>query len=98
MKKSEIEKLAKNARSGKAAQSASERVAPGDVTLTRESIDAISEAVVARLVAHLVELLPVIARVGAADTVRSLEKSQTILSRAIDEGLVAASLIKERIG
>lgn len=100
MKKRDIEKLSKTAKADngqKTAPSVPVRVSGEGVVLTRESVDALSEAIVARLIAHLVELLPVVARVGAADTVRSLEKSTTILNRAIDEGLVVASLIKERL-
>lgn len=38
----------------------------------------------------------IIARLAAADTIRTTERPETVFARAIDEGILAASLIKAR--
>ena len=39
------------------------------------------------------EIGPIIARLAAADTAHTLERTETVLQRAIDEGRMAAKLL-----
>ena len=107
MRKSEIEKLAEHTRDRAEARPA-KRGAPdarerpykrtdgAAVNLSSEAVCAIAEAVAAAVVARLEELLPICARVAAADTMRSMQQPETVLRKAVDEGLIAAGIIRER--
>lgn len=59
------------------------------VELSASSVRAIAEAVAGKLL----EIGPTLARLAAADTVHSVERPETILRRAIDEGDSARALL-----
>ena len=102
MRKSEIEKLSRQPQ-----DRAAKRIAPyargeqpckrldGEtIDLSRETIDALADAVAAAVVARLKELLPVCARVSAADTVHTVQRPESVLRDAVKEGRLAADIIK----
>jgi hypothetical protein len=59
------------------------------VELSPGSVRAIAEAVADKLV----EVGPKLARLAAADTVHTVEKPETVLRRAIDEGEIASVMM-----
>lgn len=59
------------------------------VELSPGSVRAIAEAVADKLV----EVGPKLARLAAADTIHTVEKPETVLRRAIDEGDVASEMM-----
>lgn len=61
-------------------------------------VDELAAKVAEALWAKLGRLLPIYARLAAADTVRTVEKPEKVIRRAIDEGLVAAELIRKGVG
>ena len=98
MRKSDIEKLARQRPAKRTAPDARERPATrtdGDaVNLSRETIGELADAVAAAIVAHLNALLPVCARLAAADTIHTAQKPETVLRSAISEGALAAQIIE----
>lgn len=95
MRKSDIDKLARSKGNRAIAQDArktpQERTDAQAVNLSRESADAIVGAIIERLAA----MLPIYARLAAADTIHTAQEPKTVLRHAIDEGKLAAKLIKE---
>ena len=108
MRKSDIEKLGK----GKPAQvrangsrggiapdardAAGSRQTREAVNLSRETINALADAVAGAIATRLGVLLPVCARLAAADTIHTVQKAETVLGDAIKEGLLAGGLIWEK--
>lgn len=58
----------------------------------REFAEMIANAVDARLM----RLMPVFARLAAADSIHTTEKPETVMRRAIAEGKMAADILKEQ--
>ena len=109
MRKSQIEKLARDGRqsSGTAnakriAANAPERPQERDevsaVNLASESVEALGAALARAIRRELTELLPTIARLAAADTVHTMEQPRTVLDRAFDEGKIAQQILEARHG
>lgn len=108
MRKSDIEKLGKgkpaqvraNGSRGGIAPDARERPQEREtreaVNLSRETINALADAVAGSIVTRLEVLLPVCARLAAADTIHTVQKAETVLGDAIKEGLLAGGLIWEK--
>ena len=104
MRKADIEKFAKRKRAevrGRAdADSiapdapARKRTQPGAVNLAPETIQALAEAVAVSIGTKMARLLPVVARIAAADTLHTCERGDTVLRHAIDEGIAAANLME----
>ena len=106
MRKSDIEKLGKgkpaqvraNGSRGGIAPDARERPQEREtreaVNLSRETINALADAVAGAIVTRLGVLLPVCARLAAADTVHTVQKAETVLRGAVSEGEQAAAIIK----
>ncbi len=106
MRKSDIEKLGKgkpaqvraNGSQGgiapDAREAAQEREEREAVNLSRETINALADAVAGAIVTRLGVLLPVCARLAAADTIHTVQKAETVLRGAIKEGETAAAMIK----
>ena len=106
MRKSDIEKLGKGkpaqvrangSRGGiapDAREAAQKRTQPGAVNLAPETIQALAEAVAVSVGAKMARLLPVVARIAAADTLHTCERGDTVLRHAIDEGIAAANLME----
>ena len=104
MRKSDIERLAKAKPAG------GNRIAPDarravkahtDVAavnlLTPENIKAIGDAVARNVIESLAVLLPVCARLAAADTLHTAQKPETVMRNAIAEGMTAMMLIRELV-
>lgn len=111
MNKSKIEAMARRERAKAAAaklkaetiapdarEAAQEREARGAVNLTAETIDAIVCGFSRELQRALLELGPILARLAAADTIRTVEKPARVLGRAIGEGQMAQALLDEMGG
>lgn len=108
MRKSDIEKLGKgkpaqvraNGSRGGIAPDARERPQEREtreaVNLSRETINALADAVAGVIVTRLEVLLPICARLAAADTIHTVQKPETVLGDAIKEGLLAGGLIWEK--
>ena len=108
MRKSDIEKLGKGkpaqvrangSRGGiapDAREAAKERETREAVNLSRETINALADAVAGAIVTRMEVLLPVCARLAAADTIHTVQKAETVLGDAIKEGLLAGGLIWEK--
>jgi hypothetical protein len=108
MRKSDIEKLGKGkpaqvrangSRGGiapDAREAAKERETREAVNLSRETINALADAVAGAIVTRLEVLLPICARLAAADTIHTVQKPETVLGDAIKEGLLAGGLIWEK--
>ena len=106
MRKADIEKLAKRKRNEQptkspggtiapdAQEAAQEREEAGAVNLTPETCRALGEAVAVAICARLAKMLPIMARVAAADTLRSCQQRETIFKHAIDEGKFVALMLK----
>ena len=106
MRKSDIEKLGKGkpaqvrangSRGGiapDAREAAQEREMCEAVSLSRETINALADAVAGAIVTRLGVLLPVCARLAAADTIHTVQQAKTVLGDAIQEGMQAAAIIK----
>ena len=92
MRKSDIEKLARQRPPKRTAPDA--RTDGAAVNLSRETIGELADAVAAAIVAHLKALLPVCARLAAADTIHTAQKPETVLRSAISEGALAAQIIE----
>lgn len=58
----------------------------------REFAELIANAVEARLM----RLMPVVARLAAADTIHTTERPETVMRHAIAEGRIAAEILKEQ--
>ena len=58
-------------------------------TMTEQLAQSIAVAVTDKLMLYL----PIVARLASADTVHSMEKPETVLSRAISEGRLAAAIL-----
>lgn len=63
-----------------------------EVSLAPASVVAIADEIEKRLVA----VGPTLARLAAADTIHSVERGETVIRHALDEGDVAARLMAER--
>lgn len=108
MRKSDIEKLGKGkpaqvrangSRGGvapDAREAAQERETREAVNLSRETINALADAVAGAIMTRLGVLLPICARLAAADTIHTVQKAETVLGDAIKEGLLAGGLIWEK--
>lgn len=108
MRKADIEKLGKGkpaqvrangSRGGiapDAREAAHERETREAVNLSRETINALADAVAGAIVTRLEVLLPICARLAAADTIHTVQKAETVLGDAIKEGLLAGGLIWEK--
>lgn len=106
MRKADIVKLAKSRRNGQQTKSPGEaiasdaREAPQEraereaVNLTPETCRAIGEAVAVAVCSRLARLLPVAARIAAADTVHTMHQPPTVFRHAIDEGIAAANILE----
>ena len=106
MRKADIEKLAKRKRDEQptkspgvtiapdAREAAQEREEAGAVNLTPETCRALGEAVAGAIVTRLEVLLPICARLAAADTIHTVQKAETVLRGAVSEGEQAAAIIK----
>lgn len=70
---------------------AQERADGRTANLSRESIDALADAIVARLA----DVLPICARIAAADTLHTAQRPETVLRDAIAEGIMAANQLRE---
>ena len=81
-----------------AREAAQERETRGAVNLTAETIDAIVGGVSREIRRALLEIGPMLARIAAADTIRTVEKPARVLGRAIDEGRMAQALLEEMGG
>ena len=55
----------------------------------------IADEISERLCKRLEALLPICARLAAADTLHTTERESTVLRRAIEEGVRAAGMLKE---
>jgi len=97
MRKKDIEKLARSAAKSDAAHEIAQKAAPiaqeredaQGVILDPSSVAELSDAIVAGVRAVLIELGPILARIAAADTVRTVEQPGTVLGRAVLEGAEA---------
>ena len=108
MRKADIEKLgnakplavrANGSRGGiapDARERPQERETREAVNLSRETINALADAVAGAIVTRLEVLLPICARLAAADTIHTVQKPETVLGNAIKEGLLAGGLIWEK--
>jgi hypothetical protein len=56
----------------------------------------VAEMIAEAVEARLMRLMPVFARLTAADTIHTTERPETVMRRAISEGLAAAGLIQEQ--
>ena len=77
-----------------AREAAQERQTREAVNLSRETINALADAFAGAIVTRLGVLLPVCARLAAADTVHTVQKAETVLRGAVSEGEQAAAIIK----
>lgn len=84
-----IAQIAPDAREG--VQNRAEREA---VNLSRETIGELADAVAAAIATRLGVMLPVCARIAAADTLRNIQQPATIFKHAVDEGILAAEVIR----
>jgi hypothetical protein len=106
MRKSDIVKLGRgkpaqvraNGSRGGIAPDARERLQEREtreaVNLSRETINALADAVAGAIVTRLEVLLPICARLAAADTIHTVQKLETVLRGAVSEGEQAAAIIK----
>ena len=104
MRKSDIENMARHS-GNRATLTRQKRIAPdarerpckrehgAAVNLSRETMDALAEAVAAAITKRLADLLPICARLAAADTLHTSQKPQTVLQDAITEGLMAVDML-----
>ena len=111
MNKAKIEKMAREARAKSAAartktapadaiapgarQAAQERAAVQTVNLSPETIDAILRGFSRELRRVLVEVGPILARLGAADTVHTVERPPRVFGTALDEARIAQTVLTE---
>ena len=110
MRKSDIEKLGQGKQlhgrapyqrpkfepiASDAREAAQERETREAVNLSRETINALADAVAGAIATRLGVLLPVCARLAAADTIHTVQQAKTVLGDAIQEGMQAAAIIKE---
>lgn len=79
-----------------AREATQERETREAVNLSRETINALADAVAGAIVTRLEVLLPICARLAAADTIHTVQKAETVLGDAIKEGLLAGGLIWEK--
>lgn len=106
MRKADIEKLgnakplavrANGSRGGiapDAREQPQERETREAVNLSRETINALADAVAGAIATRLGVLLPVCARLAAADTIHTVQYKKTVLADAVKEGELAAEIIK----
>ena len=109
MRKSDIERLAKRKRaeaSGQPGTASGARIAPDaregvqnraereTINLSRETIGELADAVAAAIAMRLVVMLPVCARIAAADTLHNVQQPTTIFRHAVDEGIIAAEVMR----
>lgn len=86
MNKAAIERLA--------APRAQESETPRGVVIDPASVAAISSAIVEGVRAALLDIGPVLARLAAADLIYNTEQPVQVLDNSINEGKMAATLIK----
>ena len=108
MRKADIEKLGKGKTAQVRANGSRSEIAPDArerpqeretreaVNLSPETINALADAVAGAIVTRLEVLLPICARLAAADTIHTVQKPETVLGNAIKEGLLAGGLIWEK--
>ncbi|MBO7685782.1 MAG: hypothetical protein J6V72_05330 [Kiritimatiellae bacterium] len=104
MNKAKIEALARKSRAKSAKP---EQTAPGApetackreerraVNLTPETINALADAFSRELRHVLLEVGPILARLTAADTLHTCERTATVLGRALVEAQTAAAVMAE---
>lgn len=104
MRKSDIEKLARRRGTDKdqpiapdARERAQKRAQAQAVDLSRETINALAEAVAEAVCARLARLLPIMARLAAADTIHTVERSDKVFRRAIDEGRDVLNMLEGNV-
>lgn len=113
MNKAKIERMAREARAkaaqagarsktdsaiaSDAREAAKERETSVAVNLTPETVDAIVGGFSRELRRALLELGPILARLAAADTIHSVERTSTVIGRAVVEGRTAADVVKELV-
>ena len=111
MNKAKIEKMAREARAKSAAarsktapadaiapdarEAAQERAAVQTVNLSPETIDAILRGFSRELRRVLVEVGPILARLGAADPVHTVERPPRVFGRALDEAQTARAVLAD---
>ena len=60
-------------------------------------VDEIAAKVADALWARLARVLPICARLAAADTIHTQERGETVMRRAIKEGLEASEILREEL-
>lgn len=111
MNKAKIEKVAREARAKSAAarpktapanaiapyarQAAQERAAVQAVNLSPETIDAILRGLSRELRRVLMDVGPILARIGAADTIHTVERPPRVFGRALVEAQIARAVLAE---
>jgi len=78
-----------------APEAAQERAAVQTVNLSPETIDAILCGFSRELRRVLVEVGPILARLGAADTVHTVERPPRVFGTALDEAQIARAVLTE---
>ena len=82
--------MAASSKKARHAPTSGGEVVKGEVVeLSARSVRAIAEAVAEKLL----DIGPKLARLAAADTIHTVEKPETVLHRAIDEGASARALL-----
>lgn len=109
MRKSDIEKFAHSPKASNgerhghatAAQNARREAKTREITqgveLSASSVAALSSAIVDGLAAKLVELLPVVARIAAADTVHTMQGEDAVMRKAVSEGVKAVEIVRQGV-
>lgn len=69
----------------------------GTGALGAADVDAIAAKVADALWARLARLLPICARLAAADTLHTQELAETVMRRAVGEGLKASEILREEL-
>ena len=84
--------MARPKKSTPVAQAAS----PNQAAVSDARISALAHAVTELIIERLREDMPIYARIAAADTRHTLQRPETVLADAIDEGKLAAKILKEK--
>lgn len=103
-KRSILKRAAQEAQPVKQGERRSERQTPANSAgearshtsaLDAVDVDEIAAKVADALWARLARVLPICARLAAADTLRTQEHAETVMRRAIKEGLKASEILRE---
>lgn len=76
----------------------SRTIPPAQQELSDARIAALAHAITEQIMAELRQTMPIYARIAAADLRHTLQRPETVLADAIDEGMLAARLIDEKTG